>query len=168
MKVWLKRVLLVAALVGLGYWGWTLFFQSPEQAIRNRLRALAQEASFGPGQGLMTHAWKATSLSAFFTTNVQVMLDVPGGQHNINGLDELNTASLLARQNLSSLRIELPDVKVVLDPGNQSATVNVTIRGQAVYPSGQRDDYLQELRLRLIKVKNDWLIHEIVTVHTLS
>jgi hypothetical protein len=165
MNTWVKRIILWAALAALGYWGWSLFFVSPEKAIRKRLEALAQQASFGPNQGLMSEAWKATSLSAFFTTNVQVTIDVPGSPHNINGLDELNAAALYARHTFRSLTIELPDIKVTVEPGGESAIVNLTARGKL---ANQKDDYLQELRLRLIKVKRDWLIKEIVTVRTLS
>jgi hypothetical protein len=168
VKEWLKRVTFMAALVGLGYWGWTLVYQSPERAIRKRVEALAREASFGPNQGLMSEAWKATSLTAFFTTNVQVTIDVPGGQNIITGLDELQTAVLYTRHTFKSLEVHLPDIKVTLDPGGDAAAVNLTARGEVIHADGQQEDYLQELRLRLIKVKRDWLIKEIVTVRTLS
>jgi hypothetical protein len=165
VKEWFKRIIFMAALAALGYWGWTLVYQSPERAIRKRVEALACEASFGPNQGLVSEAWKATSLTAFFTTNVQVTIDVPGTQHNINGLDELNTAALYARHTFKGLKIELPDIKVTVEPGGETAVVNLTAWAKL---ADQKDDYLQELRLRLIKVKRDWLIKEIVTVRTLS
>jgi hypothetical protein len=168
VKAWIKRLVLGAVLAALGYWAWTLFYQSPETAIRKQLRALTQEASFGPNQGLMTEAWKATAFASYFTTNVVLTIDVPGSEHDLHGLDELTGAVLAARHMLTSLRIELPDIKVALQRGGQTAVVNLTARAVAVHASGVRDDYLQELRLCLIKVKRDWLIKEIVTVRTLS
>ena len=127
--------------------------------------ALAREAAFASNQGLMTQAWNATTLAGFFTAGVQVTIDVPGSQHSINGRDELLQAALAVRQMRESLKIDFPDIKVVVAPGQEAAVVNLTARGRV---AGQRDFYLQELRLRLIKLKRDWLINEIVTVRTLS
>jgi cytoskeletal protein RodZ len=165
MKEWFIRIILLAVLGALGYWGWTLFFPSPEKVIRKQLHALATEASFAPKQSLITQAWNASVLESFFTPDVQVTITVPGTEHSINGRAELLQAALGAHQVVSSLQIDLPDIKVVVAPGKEAAVVNLTARGKV---SGQKDYYLQELRLRLIKVKRDWLINEIVTVRTLS
>ena len=165
MKEWFTRIILLAALVALGYWGWSQFFPSPGKVIRKRLEALAREASFTSNEGLMTHAWNATTLGGFFTAGVQVTIDVPGSQHSIDGRDELLRAAVGARQAFSSLNIEFPDIKVTVAPGKETAVVNLTARGKV---AGQKEYYLQELRLCLIKVKRDWLINEIVTVRTLS
>ena len=113
----------------------------------------------------MTQAWNATTLAGFFTAGVQVTIDVPGSQHSINGRDELLRAAVGTRQAFSSLSIEFPDIKVTVAPGKETAVVNLTARGKV---AGQKEYYLQELRLCLIKVKRDWLINEIVTVRTLS
>ena len=37
MKEWFKRIILLAVLVAVGYWSWTLFFPSPAKAIRKQL-----------------------------------------------------------------------------------------------------------------------------------
>ena len=165
MKEWFKRIILWAVLGALGYWGWTLFFPSPEKEIRKQLHALAREASFNSNEGLMATAWNATLLGGFFTIDVEVTINVPGTEHTINGRDELLESALGARRIVSSLKIDLPDIKVALAPDKQSAVVNLTAQGKV---PGQKEFYLQELRLRLIKIKRDWLISEIVTVRTLS
>ena len=165
MNEWIKRIILLAVLGALGYWGWTVFHPSPEKQIRKQLNALAKEASFVPGQGLMAKAWQATVLGSYFTPEVQVTISVPGTEHSINGRDELLQAAMAVRQMRESLKVDFPDIKVVVAPGQEAAVVNLTARGKV---AGERDYYLQELRLRLIKVKRDWLINEIVTVRTLS
>jgi hypothetical protein len=165
MKEWFKRIILLALLGALGYWSWTLLFPSPEKEIRKQLHALAQEASFTSKQGLLATAWKATMLGDFFTTNVEVTINVPGTQHSIDGRDELLQAALGARKAVGSLKIDFPDIKVVVAPGKEAAVVNLTARGKV---AGLKDEIIQELRLRLIKVKRAWLINEIVTVKTLS
>lgn len=165
MKEWSIRAILLAALVGLGFWGWHVFFPSPEKVIRKRLGELAKAASFSSQEGLLAKAWNASVLGEFFTPDVQVTVDVPGTQHTLSGRDELLQAAVGARSAVSSLTIEFPDIKVIVAPDENSAVVNLTAKGKV---PGQRDFYLQELRLRLTKIKRDWLIYQIETVKTLS
>ena len=165
MKEWSIRVILLAALVALGFWGWHVFFPSPEKVIRKRLGELAKAASFSSQEGLLAKAWNASVLGEFFTPDVQVTVDVPGIQHTISGRDELLQAVVGARSTVSSLTIEFPDIRVSVAPDKQSAVVNLNAKGKV---SGQREAYLQEFRLRLIKVKRDWLINQIETAKTLS
>jgi hypothetical protein len=165
MKEWFKRIILLALLVAVSYWSWTLFFPSPDKEIRKQLGALAKEASFAPNEGLVATAWNATLLGGFFTTDVAVTINVPGTEHTISGRDDLMQAALGARRVVGSLKIDFPDIKVVVAPSKEAAVVNLTARGKV---AGQKEEFIQELRLRLIKVKRDWLINEIVTVKTLS
>ncbi|MEI6781826.1 MAG: hypothetical protein WCQ21_12995 [Verrucomicrobiota bacterium] len=165
MKEWSIRVVLVGALIALGIWGWGVFFPSPEKVIRKRLGELAQAASFSPKEGLIAKAWNASVLGEYFTPDVQVTVDVPGTQHTLSGRDELLQAAVGARSAVGSLSLEFPDIKIVVAPDQNSAVVNLTAKGKV---GGQRDFYLQELRLRMTKIKRDWLIDQIQTVKTLS
>ena len=165
MKEWSIRVILLAALVAVGFWGWQVFFPSPEKVIRKRLSELAKAASFSSKEGLLAKAWNASVLGEFFTPDVQVTVDIPGTQHTLSGRDELLQAAVGARSAVRSLTIEFPDVKVIVAPDKNSAVVNLNAKGKV---PGQREAYLQELRLRLIKIKRDWLINQIETVKTLS
>ncbi len=165
MKEWVIRGVLLAALVAVGILAWNILFPSPERIIRKRLNELAQTASFSAKEGLVAKAWNASLLSGFFTPDVEVTVEVPGRQQTLNGRDELLQAAAQARTMLTSLSIEFPDIKVTLAPDRTSATVNLTARGKV---SSERDTYLQELRMRVIKVKREWLINQIETVRTLS
>jgi hypothetical protein len=165
MKKWLSRVIVAGVLAALGLWGWRVVFPSPEEIIRKRLDELAKAASFSSGEGLLAKAWNASSLGEFFTLDVQVTVDVPGTQHTISGRDELLQAAVGARSEVGSLSIEFPDIKVTVAPDKNSAVVYLTAKGKA---SGQTDFYLQELRLRMTRIKRDWLIDQIETVKTLS
>ncbi len=165
MKEWVTRAVLLGVLVALGFWGWHVCFPSPEKVIRKRLDELAKAASFSSNQGLVAKAWNASVLGEFFTPDVEVTVDVPGTQHTLNGRDELLQAAVSARSVVSSLSIKFPDIKVVVAPDKNSATVNLTAEGRV---PGQREFYLQELRLRMIRIKRDWLINQIETVRTLS
>lgn len=165
MKQWWFRAILAGVLAALGFWGWRVFFPSPEQVIRKRLGDLAKTASFSSQEGLLAKAWNASALGEFFTLDVQVTVEVPGRQHTISGRDELLQAAVGARSEVSSLKIEFPDIKVTVAPDQNSAVVNVTAIGKV---SGQPDLYVEELRVRMIRIKRDWLIDQIETVKTLS
>src|ERR1039458_10304345 len=69
-----------------------------------------------------------------------------GTEHSINGRYEVLQAAMGARKVFSSLKIDFPDIKVVVAPDKQSAVVNVTARGKT---PEQKEFYLQELRLRI-------------------
>ena len=77
------RVVLLAALAALGVWLWTIFFPSPQKIIRQRLEAVAKRASFTAGEGTLARLASAQSLAGYFSTNVEINLDVPGrDQHH--------------------------------------------------------------------------------------
>jgi hypothetical protein len=165
MNKWLPRIMLVGVLAALGVWGWHMFFPSPEAVIRKRLGKLAKAASFSSNEGLIAKAYNASLLGEFFTPDVQVTVEVPGTQHTISGRDDLLQAAVGARSAVGSLTVEFPDIKVIVAPDETSAVVNLTARGKV---PGERDFYVQELRLRMIKIKRDWLIDQVQTVKTLS
>ena len=97
--------------------------------------------------------------------DVEVTVDVPGTQHTLNGRGELMEAAVHARSAVGSLTVDFPDIAVQVAPDQASATVYLTARGKA---TGQRDTYIQELKMHLIKIKRDWLIDQVHTVKTLS
>ena len=165
MKEWSIRAILIAALIALGIWSWGIFFPSPEKVIRKRLGELAKVASFSSKEGLVAKAWNANLLADYFTEDVEVTVEIPGSQHTLSGRAELMQAAAGARSMVSSLTIEFPDIKVTLAPDRTSAIVNLTARGKV---PGERDYYLQELRMRMVKVKRDWLINQVESVKTLS
>jgi len=165
MKEWTVRILLLGLLAAVGFWAWRTLVPNPEKVIRNRLGELAKAASFSSNQGLMTTAWNASSLAEFFTPDVEVTVDVPGSQHTFNGRDELLQAYMSARKVVQSLSIKFPDIKVTVAPDKVSAVVYLTAEARV---AGERDFFLQELRLQLILVKRDWLVTRVETVKTLS
>jgi hypothetical protein len=165
MKTRFFRLVLIAAVIGLGIYGWRLFFPNPEQVIRNRLGELAKAASFSSKEGDLARAWNASLLADYFTPDVQVRVEMPGSWHTINGRDELLRAALGVRSTVASLTVEFPDIKVTVAPDRASAVVILTAIGKV---PGDRDFYLQELRMRLTKVKRDWLINQVETIRTLS
>lgn len=165
----MKRVLqllLVVAVAGLAYWLWTVFFPSPEKAIRSRLNALATAVSFDSRGGILSQALNAQKIGDFFTTDVDMQVDVAGySRMSFQGRDEVQQAALGARSKLTALKVDFVDINVKLDPDGQGAKVNLT--GNAKVP-GEKDFSAQEFNLVLKKVDGKWQISHVETVKTLS
>ena len=165
MKKWLMRVIVAGLLAAVGLWGWRVFFPSPEEVIRKRLGQLAKSASTSTSESLLAKAWNASALAEYFTVDVEITLDVPGVQHTINGRGELVQAIAGARSEGRGLTVTFPDIKIVVAPDGQSAVVILTAEGKVSAP---KELYVAELKLRMIRIKRDWLIEKIETVKTLS
>ena len=160
------RLILVAALIGLGFWGWRFLFPSPEHAIRSRLHALANTACFKPGDGVMLRAYKIQAVPDFFTPDAIVNLDVRGFETTaFHGRPDLQAAAAAAMQRLAGLRVEFLDINVTVAPDRQSAVANLTCR---VTRSGDHDFVVQEFDFHMKRVGRDWLIERVDTVKTLS
>src|SRR5208282_2079589 len=106
------RLVLFAALLALGVWLWFVLFPSPEKIIHQRLTELARTASFSSGESDLARLSAAQRLAGFFSTNVEINIDVPGRiQHRLVGRDEIQQAALGARSTLSRLKVQFPDIK---------------------------------------------------------
>jgi len=156
----------VVALIGVGFWLWTVLVPTPERAVRSRLSKLAATLSFKSGAGLIAKALQAEKTADFFTTDVVVDMSVIGFEPiTVNGRDEVVQLAMAARTRLTSLKVEFPDMNVTISPDGQSAKVNLT--GKATVP-GERDISAQEFNFQLKKVDGKWLIYHIETVKTLA
>ena len=166
MKKWSVRIVLIAVLAGLGFWGWRALFPSPEQVIRKRLTALAQAASFSGKEGTLARLAGAQAVTTFCTPDVEITVDVPGfSRHTFEGNDELLQAVAGARSTGRGFSVQFLDIIVTVAPDQNSATAELTAKGVL---SGEKDLYIQELKFCLRKVEGKWLIFRAETVKTVS
>lgn len=160
-----RVILLVVAIIILGFFAWHRLFPNPEEVIRARLKKLAETASFEPKDGTIRRALKASSVPEFFTTNVEIVVDVPGGRtQTLSGRAEIQQAATGAAQTLRGLKTEFLDINVKLGSDKQTAVANLTGK---FTPQGY-DFIVQEMNFMLRKVDGKWLIYRIETVKTLS
>ena len=163
---WAFRGAVTVILVALGVWIWVTFFPGPERAIRKRLAQLAQLGSFASNEGALAKGLNTQQLAGFFTPDVQVSVDVPGIQRvKLSGRDNLLTAAMAVRGNLSNLKVDLYDINITFGPDKTTAIVSLTLKVQA---NGERDFTPQEMKFTMEKVNGEWLIREAETVRTLS
>jgi hypothetical protein len=165
MKIVL-RVLSVAALVAVGVWLWTVLFPSPEKVIRQRLATVAKRASFTADESALARLADAESLAGYFSTNVEIDLDVPGRfQLTITGRDEVTQHAAAADSMVSSLSVKFLDVTLTIGPDKQSAVADFTVEARA---GGDPDLIVQEMKFTLRKIDGQWLITRVETIRTLS
>ena len=156
MKI-VMRLVLMAVLI---------LFPSPEKIVRKRLVQAANEVSFKSGENLLLSAARAETFAGFFSTNVEVNIDLPEhGQHSFVGREEIMQAAAGARSAVSSLKVEFPDMNITVGPDKLSAVADVTLQVRA---AGEKELFVQEVKFTFQKIGGDWLITRVETVRTLS
>jgi hypothetical protein len=159
-------LVLVAAVIGLGVWGWRVWFPTPQNVIRSRLLKLASTMSFEPNQGVIPKGLKAKNLGEYLAVDVVVNLEVRGLEaHTLKGRDEVVQAAILAMQRLAGLKVEFVDINVSLAAGGETAEASLT--GKATI-EGEGDYQVQEFSFKLKKIEGTWLVYQIETVKTLG
>lgn len=160
------RIVLVAVLAALGIWLWTVLFPNPEKVIRQRLMELARTASSSPGESDLARLAAARSLAGFFSTNVELQVELPElSRYSIMDRDEIMQAALMARSRAGGLKVKFPDINVTVAPDKQSAVADLTVQANI---SGEPDPIVQEMKFTLRKIDGRWLITRVETVRTLS
>ena len=169
-----SRFVLLTALIAAGIWFWTFLFPSPEKIVRHRLAAVAREASFQAGESPLVIAARAETLAGYFSTNVEINVELPeSGWHDLAGREENNSLGRSditqlaagARTRVNSLHVEFPDVGVKVGPDRQSAVADAALR---VMVAGQRELFVQVVRFTFRKIVGDWLITRVETVRAPS
>lgn len=165
MKIFI-RLCLVAVLLALGYWLWTVCFPSPEKVIRKRLAKVARLASFNSNEGMIAKAANANELAGCFSLDAEIAVDVPGeAEGSISGRGEITRMAMAARSSAKGLAVKLLDPNIKLAADKTEATVDLT--GEARAP-GNSDIFVQELKFFFRKIEGDWLIVRVETVRTLK
>jgi len=160
------RLLLLAVAGALAAWAWVVLHPSPERLIRKQLDGVARAASFGPSQGVLSKLSSAENLADFFSTNVDVKIDVPGHQeHRLAGREEIQQAALALRASVQGVAVSFPDVTVIVNADQESAIADVTLQ---VKIAGEQDVIVQEVKVTLRKINGPWLIVKVETVRTLQ
>jgi len=164
---YILRLILLAGLILLGFWAWSVFFPNPATVIHRRLVKLSQLAAFSGNEGNIAAGVNAERIGAFFAGDIKVNVDVPGIETaTFVRREDLQQAALAARSaNVSVSKLKFQDINITVNPDGQSATADLTLEAAI---STQRDPIVQELKFTLNKVDRDWLITEVETVKTLK
>jgi hypothetical protein len=160
------RLLLLAVVLVLLTWAWVALHPSPEKLIRRQLDGVARAASFGPNQGALAKLAGAESLEDYFSTNVDIMIDVPGHhEHRLMTRSEIPQVAMGVRTSVRSLSVAFPDVTLIINADQESAIADATLQ---VKVADEPDMIVQEVKVTLHKTKGQWLIVKVETVRTLQ
>jgi lipoprotein-anchoring transpeptidase ErfK/SrfK len=159
------RFVLALAVAALGVWLWLVLFPSPEKVIARQFEKLAHAASVQPGEGALPRLAGAQKVGGFFSTNVEINIDLPGRQqHATMSRDDIVQAVLAAHWE-GGLTVKFPDINVMVGADEETAQADVTVEARA---PGEQDMMVQEMKFTLQKIGGKWLITRVQTVRTLS
>jgi hypothetical protein len=159
------QIIFVVVVLALADWAWIALHPSPERVIRRQLDGIAKAASFGPNQGALAKLRGADKLTEFFSTNVEVSIDVPGqSAHHLMGREEIQQAAIAARGSVQSLSVTFPDVSIVVNSDKESAVADLTLQARV---AGEQDMIVQEMKMTFRNIDGDWLVAKVETVRTL-
>jgi nitrogen fixation/metabolism regulation signal transduction histidine kinase len=159
----LLRWVVAAAIIG---GAWYYFNPSPERLVRKQLQGVARAATFAPGEGTISKLAGASRLAGFFSTNVEININLPEEhERRMVGRDDIQQAALAALASGQSLKVTFPDITIIVSADRQSAVADLTLLARY---SGSSDQIAQEMKFTLRKIDGDWLIVKVETVRTLS
>ena len=162
MSRWLARAFLLACLIALGIWAWTILFPSPEKIIRKRLAKLEQLASVSARESPFTQAVISKRLGNFFSGDIEVAVDAEGGEvYTFHGRPEFMQAVTLARAYANGLEVQIIDPRVTVAPDRQSAVVELGVLAKV---GAEKNIDFRALRLTFQKIEGDWLITRAETI----
>ncbi len=159
------RFVFALAVAALAVWLWLVLFPSPEKVIAGQFEKLARAVSNLPGEGLLPRMAGAQKVGSFFSTNVEINIDVPGRQqHAITSRDDIVQA-VLAAHSAGGLTVKFPDINVMVDAAKETAQADITVEARV---PGEQDMVVQAMRITLRKINGKWLITRVQTVRTFS
>ena len=156
------RFATIAAIAVLAFLAYQKFFPGEETKIRKLLKNVTDTVSFEANEGNLSKIAALTKLGGYFSPDVVLAVHTPGGRvQEIQGREELLEHAKAARFTLASLKIEFVDISVSVDPSKEMATTELTAK--ATIPT-EKDFFVQELKLGLKKLDDQWRISRVETV----
>ncbi len=160
------RLVLLAAVVALSCWLWTIFFPSTEKVIGKKMASLAETTTFSAGASSFSRAAKASTFIGYFSSDAQIFMDVVGlGTHTFSGRDEIHEAGNGGFATLPSLKVSFLDTTVRVGPDQKTADASCTVR---VTIGSDKDYGVEEMHFQWQKTNDDWFITRAETVKTLK
>ena len=105
------RLIFLAAIVVLGFWLWTILFPSPEKVVLKKMSSLAATATVSAQDSNLIRVAKAANLVDFFTTDAEIILNVPElPNRTLSGRDEIRETALAVLTNVKTLNVQFLDV----------------------------------------------------------
>lgn len=162
----LKLLILVIGVVAVATLLWQRFGYNEPASVKKMLHAVAKTVSIPQGETTIQAGLAVSRLLEFLTKDVQVDVEGPGsGKYSFHGREEIREALMYARKNMGPLDVRFLDIAVTVAPDRQTAEAQLTV--QASRP-GEREPWVQAVRVQLQKVERNWRIQRAETIRPLT
>lgn len=152
-------IIIFISLGVLGYFAFRMLFPDDVDVIRGQLSEMATEASFEGSEAPLTKVSKAGKLAGYFTVDAQIEIEPWGYRKvSVNGRAEIREVTIGARTAVSSLKISVDRVDIVVADNRSSARVLMSV---VVQSSRQEEPWYQDMDVEMERVDGDWLISRI-------
>jgi len=146
-------------------WLWLVLFPSPERVFAGQFEKLAHAASVQPGEGYLARMFGAQTAGGFFSTNVEVNIDMPGHRQQTTMSRDDIVQAMMAMHVSGGLTVKFMDISVDVGADKQTAQADMTVEARV---PGEQDMMVQEIKFTLRKIDGKWLIIRVQTVRTFS
>jgi hypothetical protein len=143
-----------------------IFSHSEEAKVKKQFKYLAQKMKKTPGEITLTSAAKANRIRDLFTEKCTIYAPAYSFSKDISS-QGLPIVVMASRSPYSKISLKFHDF-VIDFPKKDRADVNLTARMKGKRKKGEYSDGIHELKCKLKKIKDTWLLEEIEMVEVLE
>ncbi len=162
----IRYILIAGAVLAAGIVAFFIFSQSEEAKVKKQFSVLAEKVKKTEQESPLVAAAKANTIKGLFAETCTVHAPAYSFSRDISSQD-LPSLVLTTRSRYSEMSLEFYDF-VIEFPEEGSAQVNLTARILGELTTGKYVDDVHELRCKLQKAEDVWLLKEIEVVEVLE
>lgn len=161
-----KYVIIPGVVLVAGIIAFIVFSQSEEARIKKQFKSLAEKMKKAPEETQLISAAKANRIKEWFTGTCTIHAPAYSFSRDISSQD-LSTLVLTERSKYSEISLKFYDF-VIDFPEKGAADVNLTANMTGNLTTGEYIDDFHELKCKLRKIEDIWLLKEIEVVEVLK
>lgn len=160
--------LIAVAVIGVVLWfGWRYFFPSDEAQIRGTLERIAEAVGSGDAeQGQVARIARAASMRNELDSQIVVEAGPPFSQ--ITGRDAVVAAVARLNSSIRDLEVALNDVQVSVAPDRATARAALTVEARFRDERGEPVVDARELEVAFRRLDEDWVVSQVALVRALN
>jgi hypothetical protein len=162
----IKYIVIAGAVLVAGIIAFVIFSQSEEAKIKKQFNFLAEKMNKTPNETPLIAVARANRIKDLFAETCTVHAPAYSFSRDISSQD-LSSLVLTTRSRYSEMSLEFYDF-VIEFPEEGSADVNLTASMTGKLTTGEYVDDIHELKCKLKKTEDIWLLKEIEVVEVLK
>ncbi|MGD8984820.1 MAG: hypothetical protein PVH99_08985 [Desulfobacteraceae bacterium] len=162
----IKYIVIAGAVLVAGIIAFIIFHQSEEAKVKKQFNFLAEKMNKTPNETPLISVARANRIKNLFAETCTVHAPAYSFSRNISSQD-LSSLVLTTRSRYSEMSLEFYDF-VIEFPEGGSADVNLTASMTGKLTTGEYVDDIHELKCKLKKTEDIWLLKEIEVVEVLK